>query len=422
MLLIIALTLLPMVAFCAGGGLHIGDKLPEITLNNLLNSNTHSGQIKSLTKGRALIIDFFATWCGSCLNELSKLEQYQKQYRDQLQVLVVSNEKKKVVAGFLNKNNDLKSLPFLPEDKTLEQLFPHREIPHEVWINKDGIVSAITSDEEITDQNLKDFFNGRLKQLPIKKDILDYSEDMPLFKDGNGGSGNTFLSRSILSKGIEGISSFAKTDIDKNGLLTRFIVMNNIPLRLLYDAYSRLQFGSLNFKRVIIDPADTASLLTSYRLRGTAQSLYLVTYEYIPARPENPDQAFSNIFNDLNRYFDISGTIEKRAIPCWVLVLKDKGKLALKNNDHEQVYGKGGAFHNVPLKYFVNALQWYYQMEPVIDETGYMDPIFFDITIGPSLSQYPDIKTIKTSLANYGLDLLKETRNVDVLVIKKKSQ
>lgn len=420
--IIMATLILPSKAFCAAGELRIGDKMPDLALTNVLNSNNASIQLSSLTHGRALIIDFFATWCGACLTELPKLEAYQKQYADKLQVLVVSDENKSTVAGFLKRRADLNGLPFLFGDRTLGQLFPHREIPHEVWIDKDGIVKEITTAEYITDQNLKEFFDGTLKRLKVKKDIVDYNEDIPLFKDGNGADGDSFISRSVLTKGIEGINSFSKTDLDADKRLTRFIVMNNIPLRLFYDAYSRLQFGSLNFNRIIIDPADSAEILKSYHLKGSAKEPFLVTYEYIPAKPESFDEAFTNIFNDLNRYFDISGTVEKRSVPCWVLVVKDRSKLKHGPTNGQKMYGRDGAFHNVALKYFVNALQWYYQMEPVVDETGYADPVYLDIRIAPDLNHYPDISSIRQKLDGYGLDLVRENRKVNVLVIKKKAQ
>ncbi|MBS1533113.1 MAG: redoxin family protein [Bacteroidetes bacterium] len=419
---VMAALTLPSKAFCSDGELRIGDKMPDLALTNVLNSSNTPMQLSSLTHGRTLIIDFFATWCGSCLTELPKLEAYQNKYGDKLQILVVSNESKSTVAGFLKRRPDLAGLPFVFGDNALGQLFPHRELPHEVWIDKSGIVKEITTAENITDQNLKEFFDGTLQRLKVKKDILDYNEDVPLFKDGNGTDGDSFISRSVLTKGIDGINSFSKIDLDANRQLTRFIVMNNIPLRLFYDAYSRLQFGSLNFNRVVIDPADSAEILNSYHLKGSAKAPFLVTYEYIPPKPESFDEAFGNIFNDLNRYFDISGTVEKRSVPCWVLVLKDKTKLKPASNSEQKVYGRNGAFHNVALKYFVNALQWYYQMEPVVDETGYVDPVYMDIQIAADLNHYPDISSIRQKLAGYGLDLVKENRSVNVLVIKKKAR
>ena len=63
---------------CLGGGstLDIGDEAPHFTL---LDVDDHPRNLTDY-RGRVLLIDFFATWCGPCASQLSVM----KDLRDEL--------------------------------------------------------------------------------------------------------------------------------------------------------------------------------------------------------------------------------------------------------------------------------------------------------------------------------------------------
>jgi hypothetical protein len=349
------------------------------------------------------------------------LNQLQLKYADQLKIIGVSNQPTSTVAAFLKTNISIKgtSLPFVTDDRVIETLFPHHLIPHDIWIDRNGIVKAVTSELEITDENVHSFLNGALKALPLKQDVMGFTHEVPLFKNGNGGNGNEFTSRSILTPNLDGLPSGGNVELDKNKMVTKVLMLNSLPISMLYNAYSRFQFGANNFKRMILSPSDSMEQhkIIALKRNDTARLKLLHSYEYIPARPETWDVAFKSIMEDLNRYFDITGTIEKRTIPCWILTLKDKNLAVINSSDTRKVYGDAGKFHNVPVKYLISRLHSYSQMEPIVDETSYDQPVFMDITFDPALSHYPDIMTIRSELNKYGFDLVKGQRSIDVLVI-----
>jgi thiol-disulfide isomerase/thioredoxin len=60
--------------------LKIGDKVPEITISNILNYKDSTGKPSTSAKisefkGKLLILDFWATWCTPCIKYLPELQR-----------------------------------------------------------------------------------------------------------------------------------------------------------------------------------------------------------------------------------------------------------------------------------------------------------------------------------------------------------
>ncbi|MDQ2795483.1 MAG: redoxin domain-containing protein [Bacteroidota bacterium] len=86
-LLLISLLLLGASAFCQDLG--VGRPLPNFSISNNQQS------IKSLDlKGKVVLINFFATWCGPCLQELPQLQQLWATHKSSkhLVILVIGRE------------------------------------------------------------------------------------------------------------------------------------------------------------------------------------------------------------------------------------------------------------------------------------------------------------------------------------------
>ena len=163
--------------------LSIGDTVPDITITNVYNYPTSTIKLSDL-KGKLVILDFWATWCGSCIQALPRLNALQKKYQDKLFIFLVNNEARKTAAEDIKNIRStfsvIKSvvkdefvLPTnLARDSSLDQLFPHGLLPHYVWIAPNGKIIAITSSAEVTDKNIKDILKGRRVELPLKNDRL----------------------------------------------------------------------------------------------------------------------------------------------------------------------------------------------------------------------------------------------------------
>lgn len=107
---------------------------PDFTLTNL------EGQKVSLSdyKGKIIIVDFWATWCGPCKMEIPSFIKLQEDYKDDVVVLGISLDQggPKVVVPFAKKMNI--NYPIVYGDGTVVQAYGGiRGIPTTFVIDRD---------------------------------------------------------------------------------------------------------------------------------------------------------------------------------------------------------------------------------------------------------------------------------------------
>jgi peroxiredoxin len=118
----------------------VGHPAPGFTLRNL------QGNLEGLSdhKDKVIILNFWATWCAPCLEEMPAFEKLYRRYRSQgVTVLAVSLDKGDIskVKGFVDKNN--LTFPILIDsDGVAEKLYPSFTIPFTYVIDKEGRVAA----------------------------------------------------------------------------------------------------------------------------------------------------------------------------------------------------------------------------------------------------------------------------------------
>ena len=118
----------------------VGHPAPDFTLRNL------QGNLEGLVnhKDKVIILNFWATWCAPCLEEMPAFEKLYRRYRSQgLTVLAVSLDKGDFskVQDFVDSNN-LTFPVLIDSDGVAEQLYPSFTIPFTYVIDKDGRVVA----------------------------------------------------------------------------------------------------------------------------------------------------------------------------------------------------------------------------------------------------------------------------------------
>lgn len=117
-------------------------------------------------RGKTVVLEFWATWCGACIPALGHLEKACAEAGGELVVLAISDEPAEKQAPHARKHPGLR---FVRDDadKTFHAFDP-KTIPHTVIVGPDGLVKAITEPTNVTAQALRSVQKGEAIALPRK--------------------------------------------------------------------------------------------------------------------------------------------------------------------------------------------------------------------------------------------------------------
>lgn len=121
------------------GPLEVGDDARDFTA-----SLTDGGSFQlSEQEGKAVLLNFWATWCGPCVAELPAFTRLEEAYGDKIALLAVNcGEDGKTVRRFLETNGYTFPVALDPEGE-ISALYPTDGIPYTLIISPDGKVSSI---------------------------------------------------------------------------------------------------------------------------------------------------------------------------------------------------------------------------------------------------------------------------------------
>jgi thiol-disulfide isomerase/thioredoxin len=308
--------------------LQIGDRLEDSSLKGVLNHNGGSTKLSELWKDGLLIIDFWATWCVPCIREMHELDSLKKLPGSSFNALMVTGETPGLASAFLSRQGlGTTSLVVMSRDTLLRQLFPHRLIPHNIWIDSTGTIRAITGSEEVSAANITRFLAGENIKATEKKDNMNFSalEEFHL-------ADSSFTYRSIISPNINGISGGMFIDL-RQRMVKRVFQYNASIGQLYWSAYSGIN-GQFRRNLIEIHTADPTRFFNPGKNSGTVleKSGYDTmedwikknTFCYALTLPRRvADTTFGKYMReDLDRHFDIRSEISQRNILCTVVARK----------------------------------------------------------------------------------------------------
>ncbi|MDO8225172.1 redoxin domain-containing protein [Bacillus cabrialesii] len=122
-------------------GIEEGQQAPDFSLKTL------SGKESSLqdSTGKKVLLNFWATWCKPCRQEMPAMEQLQKEHPDKLAVVAVNftsaEKSEKQVQAFANAY-DL-TFPILIDKKGINADYNVMSYPTTYILNEKGVIQAI---------------------------------------------------------------------------------------------------------------------------------------------------------------------------------------------------------------------------------------------------------------------------------------
>lgn len=159
-------------------GIAVGQKIPEVLRKaKMISISPYGEQIISLAdfKGKAIIIDFWASWCLPCLRNMPVLDSLYRDKKADLQVIMMNASSSK--DGYLKERKFIREYllqhpafitPIVLKNDVFRQYFGFTIVPHYVWIGADGIVKAITDHTDLTSVNISRLISGEKMELTVK--------------------------------------------------------------------------------------------------------------------------------------------------------------------------------------------------------------------------------------------------------------
>jgi len=400
--------------------LKIGDRVPEIVFENVHNYKNKKAKISDFG-GKLVILDMWNTSCSSCIAFFPELEKLQTTFKDKIQVLLAdpnldnSETEEKILSVLVKLKKRTGFYPTLPIpilDTVLNDYFPHKSVPHDVWINAEGVIVAITSTAEVNEKNIHAVLNGEKINLPVKDDF-GYDISIPLFVNGNGGNGNDFVYRSLITKFNQQTGWISEgLRVNASGKRNGYYVFN-VTLRYLTGiAYSDSLEG-LPSNRIIFDVKNPEHFKNTY----DTNNLYNYDLSFPPTDHVNIG---SYLKEDIKRVFNISLHKEKRIIKSYIITANKEINRSFTKFKEESADVDTASikkyYHNYS---FATIILYFNQIfdKPFIDEADLKQKIDIDF---PDNMDLRDMNAVIQSFKKAGLDFHEEERVLEVAVITDK--
>ncbi|GGH18158.1 redoxin domain-containing protein [Sphingobacterium alkalisoli] len=403
--------------------LEIGDRVPEELWESTVEIQFTDGRKQSLRLdelcGKLILIDFWASWCASCIEGFPKMEKIQQKYGDDVAVLLVNTVQNrdteervnKLFSGYSVKHGYSLSLPYILQDSVFQTMFPHNTIPHIVWINKDGVLIANSYPSALTSKNIEAVLTGGSAVIHQKK--LQEVTDRPvkLINEGNIVSGSFFTTHQ------EGYKAHGGKIYEDNNQ-TIYQVINMSLLRALSSLF-RPEINGLPSRQWVFDTTEGAEWKHDILLNRGYDKMFC--YHGVHNKNVGMEEARAVYKQDFRRVFDINVARRDTIHDVFevhfndnIQRIKTKGGIrqAMVDSAEEPV-----VFQNIDLDFVINHLSVYFD-KPLILDTAYrasvdivIPPDFFDYTLGAKLE----------FLSARGVDLMPVTRRTEVVHFYKSS-
>jgi thiol-disulfide isomerase/thioredoxin len=421
----------PLLTFAQWKPLKVGDQIPSIKFSNVINYPTNQLKFSDF-RGKLVILEFWGIHCISCLKEFPFIDSLQRQYRDQVQIILINKETKEITERFFATHPNVKQphIPIVTGNSALYKLFPSSTVALNVWIDKSGAVSFITESLETTFDHINRYLQGQQIQLAAFKGPVIYHQS--IFDESRLKQLEyySYISRwdhdNLTGNGGENVVTLG---FDHSSAVELYIKAFNERTKYNFSRPGKLQLilkDSFPYLRPVNSPK-MMKWLDNY------------CYNYLLMIPvKRKGSEYKIMQQDLQRFFDLQPTIEKRSL---------KGLVLIRSSTADKLKSKGGSpkwnlpivdfrsttldsiryIRNQPFSKLADAITGYIESNlgiPVNDETGYVGNIDIEMA-GKALDEVSQLKSasitdLRKELNKYDLDLVDRNFNAEVLVLKQK--
>lgn len=134
----------------------VGERPPLLKATTLLQAPAGASLNAETLKGRVVVMEFWATWCGPCILAIPHVNELAEKFKDKpVQFVSITSEDEATVKAFLTKK-PINGWVALDTDKAMNAAYAVDMIPHTVVLGKDGLIAAVTYPTTVTEQFIDD--------------------------------------------------------------------------------------------------------------------------------------------------------------------------------------------------------------------------------------------------------------------------
>lgn len=350
-ILLIIITLLGSNVASSQNELEVGKMAPNINITDYIFNTPSDKNFKN----KFILLEFWATWCGPCLEEVPSLNKLQEKFKFKKDFVFISitNEKPDKVL------RTLKRIPFnsiVVSDQTgktfknfIEDKDGSYSIPKTILIDNKGIVKWIGSPYDLNDLILDKFIN--LEGLSVLDNSINNRPSDPIFIKPSEEKITDIAYKMIYNEAT--LYSFTLLNGNKNEFNMNF---NNLRAEGLYfDLNKNLISIISNLSNVL-----ESQIILPENLKEQNYSLFFKNKNFIT---ENESKLEIKI--NLLKSLHLTENVIHKNTDVYVLKVKNKNKLEEIINETEVKNGYNGThflFSNVDIDVTIKSISLYYKI------------------------------------------------------------
>jgi len=364
---------------------------PVLKLDKLLQAPAGASTDWTKLRGKLVVIEFWATWCGPCVYEIPRLNEMARELSDQpIIFLSITDDQQLQLDDFL-KNTSLKSWIGIDSTRANWRAFDVHSIPTTVIVNPDGKWLATTRPEHLTIQKLRDILRGETVDLPVPETRdanLAWDQEEIDWKDGVNPIAN------VIIKPIKTAQSGWLYNPGSN-----YLTADGVPLQVLALVAYQTDFYHIDWR--------------------VPEGTFTQSYRAVARVPKGREQQLLPLFqNALAATFGLKTRWQMQEKDVYVLrvIEGQTAKLTVAAPDEEKYFrvlrGRGSSKRNGVGK-LVEFLSHFVLNEIVIDETKLSGEYDWELPI-----QHGHVEVTLNLLKDLGLEVIKARRPVNILVVE----
>jgi uncharacterized protein (TIGR03435 family) len=155
-----------------------GTKAPPIALEGLLQAPAGAEAQWDKLRGKVVVLEFWATWCGPCVAALPHMNGLAERYKGKVQFIAITDEDRETVAAFLSKR-PMSAWVGLDADRSVFDAYCVKGIPMTVLVRPDGIVDAVTYPTTLKEQHLDNLLAGKPSGITSQGRLFILAGELP---------------------------------------------------------------------------------------------------------------------------------------------------------------------------------------------------------------------------------------------------